>query len=410
MTSFIIVSLIACVIGLVGISSSGSIAAARLMGALTFIDVVLAVVLGLYNTREIARPLGLLGRAAEKASLGDLNVTIDEVKSRDEIGQLNNSFGRMIVSLRGMIRGMSVEANRLSASCQQLSAAIQEISAEVESTNYLTQEIATGMEESSASTEEVSSLSNKIARTAEELVRSFDNGARTADEARDRSEKVKAKIEADTRSSKSVYRDKEERILKAIDKGKVVVEIGKAAEIISNIADQTSLLALNAAIEAARAGEHGRGFAVVAEEVRKLAEQSAKTVASVQSVIDQVQDAFKNLSENAGELLNYINGKVSDDYDKMAAAGESYRLDAEAISDLVKYFKNRIEQVTASIEESHLSIESVAASSEQAASGSQQISQNMSAIARATQDVTRIVIEQSELAEKLNAMGRQFKI
>ena len=166
------------------------------------------------------------------------------------------------------------------------------------------------------------------------------------------SERVKARIEADIKASKSLYKEKEERILRAIEEGKVVVEIGKATEIISDIADQTHLLALNAAIEAARAGEQGRGFAVVAAEVRKLAEQSAKTVAGVQKVIQQVQDAFSNLSENANELLQYINGKVNDDYNRMARAGERYRQDAEAISDLVRSFKNSIKQVTTSIEES----------------------------------------------------------
>src|ERR687898_3313176 len=84
----------------------------------------------------------------------------------------------------------------------------------------------------------------------------------------------------------------------------------------SRRSDRTNLLSLNASIEAARAGDAGRGFAVVAEEIRNLADRSAKATADIASIIKALQDAVQDAITASNEGL-----RVADDSNSVAETG-----------------------------------------------------------------------------------------
>ncbi|WVE35506.1 methyl-accepting chemotaxis protein, partial [Priestia megaterium] len=79
-------------------------------------------------------------------------------------------------------------------------------------------------------------------------------------------------------------------------------QIHQIVSIVTSIAEQTNLLALNASIESARAGEHGKGFAVVAQEVRKLAEETKKSISNISTFIGDIQKQIESVSALGGEV------------------------------------------------------------------------------------------------------------
>jgi methyl-accepting chemotaxis protein len=234
-------------------------------------------------------------------------------------------------------------------------AASQEIHASTEA-------LAVGTEEQTTQALEVASaaeqMSASAAETARHLAIAADIATRSGEEAQHGGRIARDTAEGMERIV-SVVRSSSDAVEQL---GQSSEEITKITSTIDAIASQSELLALNAAIEAARAGEHGRGFGVVAEEVRNLAESTARAVRDIAGMVAQIQKETRQVVQTMGEVTGQVRSgnelvsragsalesiiansdRVLDRIRQVAAAGEEHAATSAQISETIE----RISDVT----------------------------------------------------------------
>ena len=341
----------------------------RLM-VMNIVGVCIVVLLLVYVTKTaVIRPvLGMIG-AIDTA---DLNSQLHSTRA-DEIGTLQRSFDKFVVSIRETLLQVAEAASTVARSTGDITSR--------------TEEMAAAAQEQSSQAGEVAGAVEEMTKTIVENSRNALTTADTAREARKVAEQGGTVVGESVQGMKKIAEVVNHSAATVQELGRSSDQIGEIIGVIDDIADQTNLLALNAAIEAARAGDQGRGFAVVADEVRKLAERTTKATTEIAGMIRKIQQE----TANAVESMQKGTSQVGEGISLADNAGKSLR----NIVDISQKVTDMVAQI--------------AAASEEQSSASEQISKNVEAISSVTHESMTAIQQIARSAEDLNRLTEHLE-
>jgi len=375
------------------------------------VALTIGLILGSFFSRKFTKNIELLRGATEGISQGDLARDLEIPASRfpDETHDMALSINTMLESLRTLVRQIRGTSERVSESSRTLSSSALEINASTEEVAQAIEQISRGAENQAEMVAKSSKVIHDMAISVDLVARRAKETAKAAHETSFTAQRGGELANDSLERMKSFFDSVELISMQFMDLNAKLQQVGKIADFIVDMARQTNLLALNASIEAARAGEYGKGFAVVAEEVRKLADGSAKSASDIADMIDVVKVESRRLQETITDSSRSIGaGKknidtTADSFKQILATVIETERKANSIADLSQMQTTGAEKMVAMVDEIAKVAEDNAASTEQVSAATEQQSAAMQEMVYATQELAK-------LAEELLASVEKFQV
>lgn len=333
---------------------------------------VIAALMGWMVYRTVAKPLMQLRGLMNEGEKGNLTVRAS-IRQKDEIGQVAESFNRMMDQITELVRQAGHSAREVLNTAASLADVSRKTATAAKEIAAATEGIADGASNLAVEAERGSDMTSHISSRIQLVIETNKQMGQAASEVEAASRKGSEYMDGlivKTGQTETMTRQMAEKVEMLKESTGSIVKI---LDVLGAISKQTNILSLNATIEAARAGAAGKGFMVVADEIRQLADRSRESIDVVSGIVDNIQREIEEtvsvLSEaypifqeqvdsvrETNEIFSAVQENMSGFMHRLDAASESVHQLREAQEALAQAMEN----VSAVAEEASATTEEVA--------------------------------------------------
>lgn len=342
---------------------------------------------GFSISRSVSRPIRLVTSVMRDLAGGNKKVEILYQERGDEIGDMARA---VMVFKENMIKNETLEADQAKEReiREKRAVAIERYIGEFQKTSTTVVQSVTGsatqlQEQSrlmSSAAQKATDQADIVSHAANEATTNVQTVASAAEELHSSITEIEKQVVESARITASAVRETETTNETIEGLAEAAQKIGAVVELINDIAGQTNLLALNATIEAARAGEAGKGFAVVAQEVKVLADQTAK---ATKDITDQIQE----MQAETGKTVTAI----------------------RSIGSTIGRINQISTSIASAVEEQTAATNEIARSIEQAAAGTRSVSSNIQGVTQVSAETSKIANEVLDAGGYLTKEGNRLR-